>query len=196
MDGKKFFPIVETNDEAFKLAVAARKGRPVRSKAEAIREGKESRFRGTEAIAGEPVPPMSKPVNGTTNDTHTLKVHVSIGAASLQLAKVPRGSLKCVLHLFTTTKLPSHFRKARRAVACNLLQAKVLMKALFAARMARWDLLPSYAESSIEGHQMVEGLRRRFKPFDLLRQFQFGHAHAGFHWRQMSNCRRRLGRGT
>ena len=39
--GRTYFPIVESDQEEFRLAVAARKGRPIRSKADAKREAKE-----------------------------------------------------------------------------------------------------------------------------------------------------------
>ena len=52
--GRTYFPIVESGTDELKLALAARKGKPQRSKAEAKREATQSRFRG-------PIPYAPKP---------------------------------------------------------------------------------------------------------------------------------------
>ena len=62
------FPLIEVDPEEFRMALAARKGPPKRSKAEAKQEAKQSKFHGTETIQEEPVPCMSKPVNVMTYD--------------------------------------------------------------------------------------------------------------------------------
>ena len=48
------------------MALAAGKGPPKRSKAEAKCEAKQSKFHGTETIQEKPVPCVSKPVNVMT----------------------------------------------------------------------------------------------------------------------------------
>ena len=50
------------------MALAARRGLPKRSKAEAKREAKQSKFYSAETIDEKPVPCMSKPVNVMTYD--------------------------------------------------------------------------------------------------------------------------------
>ena len=52
--GRTYFPIVESGTDELKLALAARKGKPQRSKADAKREAKQSRFRGTDTFALKP----------------------------------------------------------------------------------------------------------------------------------------------
>ena len=61
--GRTYFPIVESGTNELKLALAARKGKPQRSKAEAMREAKQSPFRGNDTICPEAKPSMTKPVN-------------------------------------------------------------------------------------------------------------------------------------
>ncbi|CAE7919883.1 unnamed protein product, partial [Symbiodinium necroappetens] len=61
--GKTLFPIMASSEEEFRVAVAARKGRPMRSKSEAEREAKQQRSKGTETIVDDAVPSMNKPVN-------------------------------------------------------------------------------------------------------------------------------------
>ena len=48
--GQTCFPLIEVDPEEFRMALAARKGPPKRSKAEAKREAKQSKFHGTETI--------------------------------------------------------------------------------------------------------------------------------------------------
>ena len=59
--GRTYFPIAESGTDELKLALAARKGKPQRSKAEAKREAKQSRFKGTDTICPEAKPSMTKP---------------------------------------------------------------------------------------------------------------------------------------
>ena len=66
--GRTYFPIVESGTDELRLALAARKGKPQRSKAEAKREAKQSRFRGTDTICPEAKPSMTKLVNVMTYD--------------------------------------------------------------------------------------------------------------------------------
>ena len=68
--GQTCFPLIHchVDPEEFRMALVARKGPPKRSKAEAKREAKQSKFHSTETIQEEPVPCMSKPVNVMTYD--------------------------------------------------------------------------------------------------------------------------------
>ena len=137
--GKTYFPIVESDREEFRLAVAARKGRPMRSKADAKREAKESRFRGTETIVTDPVPSMSKPVNVMTYDMRDFLV--SCVDRYCELAKVSRDSLKFAPTPFHDSKIARALQEGEAGGRLQPIASKVLMKVLFAARMARWDLL-------------------------------------------------------
>ena len=130
---------MESDQEEFRLAVAARKGRPIRSKADAKREAKESRFRGTDTIVTEPVPSMSKPVNVMTYDMRDFLV--SCVDRDCDLAKVSRDSLKFAATPFHDTKIARALQEGEAGGRLQPIASKVLMKVLFAARMARWDLL-------------------------------------------------------
>ena len=66
--GRTVFPLPGTSAESVRLALAASKGKPPRSKAEAKREAKASQFRGTDTICQDSVPSMEKPVNIMTYD--------------------------------------------------------------------------------------------------------------------------------
>ena len=137
--GRTYFPIVESDQEEFRLAVAARKGRPIRSKADAKREAKESRFRGTDTIVTDPVPSMSKPVNVMTYDMRDFLV--SCVDRYCELAKVSRDLLKFAATPFHDTKIARAIQEGEPGGRLQPIASKVLMKVLFAARMARWDLL-------------------------------------------------------
>ena len=137
--GRTYFPIVESDQEEFRLAVAARKGRTIRYKADAKREAKESRFRGTDTIVTDPVPSMSKPVNVMTYDMRDFLV--SCVDRYCELAKVSRDSLKFAATPFHDTKIARAIQEGEPGGRLQPIASKVLMKVLFAARMARWDLL-------------------------------------------------------
>ena len=81
-----------SSEEEVGLAIAARKGRPIRSKSEAKREAKQQRFKGTDTIIKEPVPSMSKPVNIMSYDMRDFLV--SCVDKYCELAGVGRSSLK------------------------------------------------------------------------------------------------------
>ena len=121
------------------MALAARKGPPKRSKAEAKREAKQSKFHGTETIQEEPVPCMSKPVNVMTYDMRDFLV--SCVDKYCELATVSRSTLKHVSTPFHENRIAKPTSDNEPQEHLQPIASKVLMKILFAARMARWDLL-------------------------------------------------------
>ena len=114
------FPLPGHSGEQIRHALAAAKGKPSRSKAEAKREAKELKFKGTDTICKEPTPSMEKPVNVMTYDMRDFLV--SCVDTENRVAKPIEGEEEPVGRL-------------------QPIASKVLMKILFAARMARWDLL-------------------------------------------------------
>ena len=88
------FPLPGHNGEQVRHALAASKGKPSRSKAEAKREAKELKFKGTDTICKEAVPSMEKPVNVMTYDMRDFLV--SCVDRYCDLAKVSRQSLATV----------------------------------------------------------------------------------------------------
>ena len=111
--GQTCSPLIEVDPEEFRMALAARKGPPKRSKAEAKRKAKQSKFHGTETIQEEPVPCMSKPVNVMTYAMRDFLV--SCADKYCELAKVRRFSLK---HLST----PFHENRIAKTRAANCQQ--------------------------------------------------------------------------
>ena len=139
MDRANLLSLIEVDPEEFRMALAARNGPPKRSKAEAKREAKHSKFHGTETIQEEPVPCMSKPVNVMTYDMRDFLV--SCVDKYCELAKVSRSSLKHVSTPFHENRLAKPTSDNEPQGHLQPIASKVLMKILFAARMARWDLL-------------------------------------------------------
>ena len=137
--GRTYFPIVESGTDELKLALAARKGKPQRSKAEAKREAKQSRFRGTDTICPEAKPSMTKPVNVMTYDMRDFLV--SCVDRYCELAKVDPKSLKHVATPFHDNRVARPTEEGEPQGKLQPIASRVLMKILFAARMARWDLL-------------------------------------------------------
>ena len=137
--GRTYFPIVESGTDELKLALAARKGRPQRSKAEAKREAKQSRFKGTDTICPEAKPSMNKPVNVMTYDMRDFLV--SCVDRYCELAKVDPKSLKHVATPFHDNRVARPTEEGEPQGKLQPIASRVLMKILFAARMARWDLL-------------------------------------------------------
>ena len=137
--GRTYFPIVESGTDELKLALAARKGKPQRSKAEAKREAKQSRFRGTDTICPEAKPSMTKPVNVMTYDMRDFLV--SCVDRYCELAKVDPKSLKHVATTFHDNRVARPTEEGEPQGKLQPIASRVLMKILFAARMARWDLL-------------------------------------------------------
>ena len=135
------------------MALAARKGPPKRSKAEVKREGKQSKFHGTETIQEEPVPCMSKPVNVMTYDMRDSCVD-----KYCELAKVSRSSLKHVSNPFHENRIARPTSDNEPQGHLQPIASKVLMKILFAARMARWDcceLRRPWRQESLNGQGIV-----------------------------------------
>ena len=134
--GRTYFPIVESGADALKLALAARKGKPQRSKAEAKREAKQSRFKGTDTICPEAKPSMNKPVNVMTYDMRDFLV--SCVDRYCELAKVDPKSLKHVATPFHDNRVARPTEEGEPQGKLQPIASRVLMKILFAARMARW----------------------------------------------------------
>ena len=137
--GRTVFPLPGTSAESVRHALAASKGKPSRSKAEAKREAKASQFRGTDTICQDSVPSMEKPVNVMTYDMRDFLI--SCVDRYCQLAKVNKQSLATVPTPFSENRVAKPLEENEPAGRLQPIASKVLMKILFAARMARWDLL-------------------------------------------------------
>ena len=137
--GRTAFSLVSSSEEEVRLAIAARKGRPIRSKSEAKREAKQQRFKGTDTIIKEPIPSMSKPVNIMSYDMRDFLV--SCVDKYCELAGVGRNSLKFAPTPFHDNKVAEPLKPNEPQGRLQPIASRVLMKVLFAARMARWDLL-------------------------------------------------------
>ena len=87
----------------------------------------------------DPVSSMSKPVNVMTYDVRDFLV--SCVDRYCDLAKVSRDSLKFAATPFHDTKIARAIQEGEPGGRLQPIASKVLMKVLFAARMARWDLL-------------------------------------------------------
>ena len=101
--GRLLFPLPGHNGEQVRHALAASKGKPSRSKAEAKREAKELRFKGIDTICKEAVPSMEKPVNVMTYDMRDFVV--SCVDRYCDLAKVSRQSLANVPAPFSESRV-------------------------------------------------------------------------------------------
>ena len=137
--GRTVFPLNGTSAESIRHALAASKGKPSRSKAEAKREAKASQFRGTDTICQDSVPSMEKPVNVMTYDMRDFLI--SCVDRYCQLAKVNKQSLATVPTPFSENRVAKPLEENEPTGRLQPIASKVLMKILFAARMARWDLL-------------------------------------------------------
>ena len=137
--GRTAFPLVPSSEEEVRLAIAARKGRPIRSKSEAKREAKQQRFKGTDTIIKEAVSSMTKPVNIMSYDMRDFLV--SCVDKYCELAGVGRNSLKFAPTPFHDNKVAEPLKPNEPQGRLQPIASRVLMKVLFAARMARWDLL-------------------------------------------------------
>ena len=177
--GRTYFPIVESDQEEFRLPVAARKGRPIRSKADAKREAKESRFRGTDTIVTDPVPSMSKPVNVMTYDMRDFLV--SCVDRYCDLAKVSRDSLKFAATPFHGTKIARAIqrRRARRSLATDCEQS--VNESLVRGKDGPLGSFASNAVPCISSHKVVAGLRHGSTPPNLLHQLKPWRLYAGCH---------------
>ena len=137
--GRTAFSLVSSSEEEVRLAIAARKGRPIGSKSETKREAKQQRFKGTDTIIKEPIPSMSKPVNIMSYDMRDFLV--SCVDKYCELAGVGRNSLKFAPTPFHDNKVAEPLKPNEPQGRLQPIASRVLMKVLFAARMARWDLL-------------------------------------------------------
>ena len=138
--GKTYFPLVDIEPEEFRHALAAKAGKAgKRSKAEAKREARQSRFKSTETISEGTIPAMSKPVNVMYYDMKDFLI--SCVDRYCELAKVPKSSLKSVATPFHENKIAKPLDPNEPVGRLQPIASRVLMKVLFAARMARWDLL-------------------------------------------------------
>ena len=137
--GRTVFPLNGTSAESIRHALAASKGKPSRSKAEAKKEAKVSQFRGTDTICQDSVPSMEKPVNVMTYDMRDFLI--SCVDRYCQLAKVNKQSLATVPTPFSENRVAKPLEENEPTGRLQPIASKVLMKILFAARMARWDLL-------------------------------------------------------
>ena len=132
--GRTVFPLPGTSAESVGLTLAASKGKPSSSKAEAKREAKASQFRGTDTICQESVPSMEKPVNIMTYDMRDFLI--SCVDRYCKLAKVSRQSLATVLTPFSENRVVKPLEENEPAGHLQPIASKVLMKVLLAARMA------------------------------------------------------------
>ena len=124
--GKTYFPIVD--DQIPTELAAAAKGK-ARSKTEAKREAKQQRFKDPSTIQTDPVPAMDKPVNVMTYDMKEF------------LSSCVDSTLKQVATPFHENRIAKPVDDKEPAGRLQPIASRVLMKILFAARMARWDLL-------------------------------------------------------
>ena len=137
--GQTMFSIIGANAEDFSVAAAARKGRPFRSKTDAKREAKQQRFKSTDTIVDKAVPSMDKPVNVMSYDMRDFLV--SCVDKYCELANVNRSTLKFAATPFHENKVAEPLKENEPQGRLQPIASRVLMKILFAARMARWDLL-------------------------------------------------------
>ena len=137
--GKTYFPIAEVSGEDFSHALAAKRNKPKRSKAEAKREARQSKFKSTESISQGKIPSMTTPVNVVYYDMRDFLV--SCVDRYCELAKVDKKSLKPVATPFHENRIAKILESNEPTGKLQSIASRVLMKVLFAARMARWDLL-------------------------------------------------------
>ena len=139
--GETYFDLAGRDQESFELAVAAtRKGKPIRKKSEAKKEVKQSKFVTPSQDQKEQPGVMFKPVTRVTYDMKDFLD--SCVERYCELAKVDRKTLKPAVTPFhehrTSRLLIGEEEKAGRL---QPITSRVLRKILFAARMAKWDLL-------------------------------------------------------
>ena len=139
--GETYFDLQGRDPGELKVAVAAaRKGKPIRDKGQAKKEVKSNRF----VTIGDDqknmrVGCMTKPVNRVTYDMADFLE--SCVTRYCELAKVSRDTLKPVSTPFHDQRTARPLEENEKAGRLQPIASKVLMKILFAARMARWDLL-------------------------------------------------------
>ena len=138
--GETYFDLAGRDQESFELAVAAtRKGKPIRNRSDAKKEVKQSKFV-TPSQDQKEKPVMFKPVTRVTYDMKDFLD--SCVDRYCELAKVDRKTLKQAATPFhehrTARPIIGEEEKAGRL---QPIASRVLMKILFAARMARWDFI-------------------------------------------------------
>ena len=139
--GETYFDLQGRDPGELKVAVAAaRKGKPIRDKSQAKKEVKSNRF----VTIGDDQKNMrvgcvTKPVNRVTYDMADFLE--SCVTRYCELAKVTRDSLKPVVTPFHDQRTARPLEENEKVGRLQPIASKVLMKILFAARMARWDLL-------------------------------------------------------
>ena len=139
--GETYFDLQGRDPGELKVAVAAaRKGKPIRDKGQAKKGVKSNRF----VTIGDDqknmrVGCMTKPVNRVTYDMADFLE--SCVTRYCELAKVSRDTLKPVSTPFHDQRTARPLAENEKAGRLQPIASKVLMKILFAARMARWDLL-------------------------------------------------------
>ena len=138
--GETDFDLAGRDQESFELAVAAtRKGKPIRNKSEAKKEVKQSKFITPSQDQKEKPGVMFKPV---TRITYDMKDFLdSCVERYCELAKADRKTLKPAVTPFHEHHTSRPLIGDQKAGRLQPIASRVLMKILFAARMARWDLL-------------------------------------------------------
>ena len=113
---------------------------PHRSKRDAKKEAKEQRFKPIESVVPKPAGCMTKPVNLMRYDMSSFLE--SCVEAYCKLAQVKPDTLKKSFTPFTELGIPKPtLSENEEPGRLQPIASKVLMKILFAARMARFDLL-------------------------------------------------------
>ena len=139
--GRTYFPLDrETPVEDFTYALASYKKKNPRSKTEAKNKVKESRFKPPESIIDKPTPCMINKVNIVTYDMEDF-----LGTCVekyCELAKVDRKTLRHAATPFHEARIAKPVDPDKEPTGKLAgIASRILMKVLFAARMARWDLL-------------------------------------------------------
>ena len=136
-----YFPLVESTDFAQSVAAAAakKKAKGARSKTKAKREAKQEKFKDPSTIEPVVIPALTKPVNVMTYDMRDF-LSSCVDRYS-ELANAQHSSLKHVATPFHENRVAKSAAGDEPPGQLQAVASKVLMKILFAARMARWDLL-------------------------------------------------------
>ena len=137
--GRTVFSYGENQEAALQCALPSKPG-SMRDKTAAKKEVKVSKFKGPETICDKPIGCLTKEVNIVEYDmSDFLKSCVD---AYCELAKVSVSSLSKVSTPFIGSKVARPVVNEEEPKGrLQTIAAKVLMKILFAARMARYDLL-------------------------------------------------------
>ena len=142
LTGKTVFCYGQEGPEKFKEFAMASKARPGphRDKREAKKEAKAAKFRGLEHAVKPNAGVMAKPVNLVRYDMSNFLE--SCVENYCKLAKVSPSSLKEVPTPFTEAGIARPtLSEDKKPGKLQPVASKIVMKILFAARMARFDLL-------------------------------------------------------